>query len=253
MESKENPSPKDVPVIEEVEDVEKVLPLKDLCVPENRLPLHVFEKTVDTLVQEYKACEKYLPGIVKGKYVKLYRFDHMFESPLQLTEHNRLSDNRHNIYSISSENAWNLVTAAHTLLKRFGYRVPKSLDREDKKQTAVEYHEYRSDSEDVTIASVFGCHQDNDGPLYGQCCSVLFYLENSFSRGGELHIQYSDEWTILDTIDTRYYTCVLLDGHTHHSITPVSGVGVRRLYSVFIQSPDEYDDEDDDENKEETV
>lgn len=248
METKESstPSPTNLPVLEEVE---KVLPLEGLCVPENILPLHVFEKNVATAVEEYKACKKYLPAIVKGLYTKLYQFNHMFETPLQLTDHNRYPDNNHCIYHISSENAWNLVTAAHTLLKQFGYKVPGSLNREDKKQTAVEYHEYRSESEEMTIKSTFGCHQDNDGPLYGQCCSVLFYLENSFSYGGELHIHESDEGVILDVIDPRHYTCVLLDGETHHSINAVSGVGIRRLYSVFIQKVED----DDEEKKDDTA
>jgi len=141
--------------------------------------------------------------------------------------------NTHNYCNITTYHP-ELIHKSLTLFHQHGYKVENINSQNYKKYCNVEYHHYYSGGSDQPIQSYFSNHCDNEGPVDYPVHTCIFYLENTFTSGGDLII--TDKTDIIDQINVKYYNVVLLSGDTYHEITPMMGKGSRKCFVVQIKS-----------------
>lgn len=198
-----------------------------------------FKSLVDSTKEKYDRAAIFLPNPNDKEIYHKLVIGHQLAPPKSDIRGIPISirENSHNHFKIAFSHE--IASKAYALLTAFGYKVY----RPDEKNTVIEYHEYLSTKEKRT-PSAFDCHCDDEGPVNYPVCSVLFYITNTYKKGcGNLRIYkngFSDrEDLAVDIIDTRVYSCVLLDGQTYHSITPMVGRGHRQLFVVFLRKEEE--------------
>lgn len=153
-----------------------------------------------------------------------------------------IENNRHNIVHMKFSQS--LIDAAYNLLTKHQYHVVK-VDAENYNENAtIEYHVYVSDKKDAVIKSEFSEHCDNFGGVHFAVHTCIFYIENTFERGGDLVVYFEkkepngDYIIRRETLDTRKMTVLLISGDKYHEITPAIGQGCRRCVVIQLKDPE---------------
>jgi len=143
--------------------------------------------------------------------------------------------NRHNIYYYDYTKT--LMDLAYSFLSEYGYKVTEINEDNYEKNCLVEDHVYISTT-DRGVKSQFNQHCDDEGGTSFPVHTCIFYLENTFESGGDLNILHDGKYDseVIETIDTRKLTVLLLHGQTYHEITPMVGKGRRRCIVVQLRS-----------------
>ena len=134
---------------------------------------------------------------------------------------------KHNLKAIECDQV--LLKLAYELLTNHGFKVVVD-------SFYTEYHLYYTKNRKASCCCKFDNHFDNQGAVNYDVHTCIFYFENSFEKGGDLQIN-SGRMCLRDieTINTREWNVVLLDGSTYHQVTPMLGAGRRECIVVQMK------------------
>ncbi len=96
----------------------------------------------------------------------------------------------------------------------------------------IEVHMSNSTGKNRRVRPHFNWHVDDDGGISGKVNTLIVYLENTATQGGEL--EFVDENNKIQTIRTCKNRCVLIRGDVHHQ--PKTIYNGHRI-AVVIQFP----------------
>jgi len=145
-----------------------------------------------------------------------------------------VSEIKHQMYVLKYDSK--LMDCAYRLLTKNGYAVEKVTEENYESNCYVD-DQLCVNWDKNTLYSRFSNHCDNKAVLDHDVHTCIFYLENTFKSGGDLRIMSSVrvDATCLESIDTKKYNVVLLDGSVPHEIGAMQGKGQRRCIVVQIR------------------
>ncbi len=136
----------------------------------------------------------------------------------------------------------NIVDLGYDILVKYGFNIQKvDTKRLDNQNISgmQELHIYdNNDINKKNIPSIFDIHMDSDNFENG-CSTIIFYLENTFKKGGRLIIYENNEEIITEIIKTKpnknSIKIILLQGCIFHNMEDIYGIGIRK--SIVLQFP----------------
>ena len=145
-----------------------------------------------------------------------------------------------NSFGIKSLDDLNLFKLGHNILLHYGfniYDISHFLNFPDNSYKHIyEYHIYDNILDNI-LESKFAIHRDNDNFTDFGCSTIIFYLENTFNKGGGLIIYENDEQTVTEIVNTTpiegSIKVLLMYGDIPHNAELVYGIGVRK--SIIMQ------------------
>lgn len=146
----------------------------------------------------------------------------------------KITSHQHHVFVLKYDA--DLMDLAYKLLTENGYDVIKITEENYEGNCYVDDQLYVNLNDD-TFASPFSNHRDNKAIINHDVHTCIFYLENTFQSGGNLRIMSSIrvDSKCVESIDTRKYNVILLDGSIAHEIEDMEGIGQRRCIVVQIK------------------
>lgn len=96
----------------------------------------------------------------------------------------------------------------------------------------IEVHTSNSTGKNQKVRPMFDWHVDDDGGISGKVNTLIVYLENTATKGGEL--EFVDENNKIQTIKTCKNRCIIIRGDVNHQPKTIYN-GLR--IAVVIQLP----------------